>query len=51
MILMVPGESGEAVMILVSVTNILCRRLCCLWTACNFSPFWMERERVREKEV
>ena len=41
---MVPGESGEAVMIFVSVTSILCSRLCCLWTVCSCFPLCSARE-------
>ena len=48
---MVPGESGEAVMILVSVTNILCRRLLSVDCVQLLSILHGERERIREKEV
>lgn len=37
-----PGESGDAVMILVSVTHIWWSRVCCLYTVCNSLPLYIE---------
>lgn len=47
--LMMPGESGDAVIIWVSVTHTRWTKVCCLYTVCNSSPPW-NKSRVREKE-